>query len=65
MSLYAQALIGVGPLGAVQAGFLAERLGAPIAMAIGAVIAGAVVVGIRILTPEVFSVRQPSQTART
>jgi MFS family permease len=63
MSLYAQALIGVGPLGAVQAGFLADRLGAPIAMAIGAVIAGAVVVGIRILTPEVFSTRAPSPVA--
>ena len=63
MSLYAQALIGVGPLGAVQAGFLAERLGAPRAMAIGAVIAGAVVVGIRILRPEVFSNRAPSPGA--
>jgi MFS family permease len=49
MSLYAQALIGVGPLGAVQAGFLADRLG--------------VVVGIRILTPEVFSTRAPSPVA--
>jgi hypothetical protein len=63
MSLYAQALIGVGPLGAVQAGFLAESLGAPRAMAIGAVIAGAVVVGIRILRPEVFSNRAPSPEA--
>ena len=63
MSLYAQALIGVGPLGAVQAGFLAESLGAPRAMAIGAVIAGAVVVGIRILRPEVFANRAPSPEA--
>jgi len=55
MSLYAQALIGVGPIGAVQAGTLATLFGAPWAMAIGAVIAGAVVVGIRILSPEVFS----------
>ena len=60
MSLYAQALIGVGPLGALQAGFLAQRLGAPRAMAIGAVVAGAVVVAIRILSPEVFSTRAPS-----
>jgi MFS family permease len=55
MSLYAQALIGVGPLGSTQAGALAQWFGAPWAMAIGAVIAGAVVLGIRILRPEVFS----------
>jgi MFS family permease len=63
MSLYAQALIGVGPLGALQAGLLAQQLGAPRAMAIGAVIAGAVVVGIRVLSPEVFSTRAPSLEA--
>jgi MFS family permease len=63
MSLYAQALIGVGPLGALQAGLLAQRLGAPRAMAIGAVIAGAVVVGIRVLSPEVFSTRAPNPEA--
>ena len=55
MSLYAQALIGVGPIGSTQAGALAQWLGAPWAMAIGAVAAGAVVVAIRILRPEVFS----------
>jgi MFS family permease len=55
MALYAQALIGVGPVGALQAGALAQRYGAPWAMAIGAVIAGAVMVGIRFLRPEVFS----------
>jgi len=55
MSLYAQALMGVGPLGSTQAGGLATLLGAPWAMAIGAVIAGAVVLGIRILRPEVFA----------
>jgi MFS family permease len=64
MSLYAQALIGVGPVGALQAGALAQRYGAPWAMALGAVIAGAVMVGIRILRPEVFSLPdQPSQTS--
>jgi MFS family permease len=64
MSLYAQALIGVGPVGALQAGALAQRYGAPWAMAIGAVIAGAVMVGIRILRPEVFSLPdQPSQAS--
>src|SRR2546430_16082516 len=41
MALYAEALIGVGPLGATQAGALATLLGAPWAMAIGASIAGA------------------------
>jgi MFS family permease len=55
MSLYAQALIGVGPLGSTQAGALAEWLGAPWAMAIGSVIAGAVILAIRVLRPEVFS----------
>jgi MFS family permease len=55
MSLYAQALIGVGPLGSTQAGVLAEWLGAPWAMAIGAVIAGAVIVAIRFVRPEVFA----------
>jgi MFS family permease len=55
MSLYAQALMGVGPLGSTQAGGLATLLGAPWAMAIGAVIAGSVVLGIRILRPDVFA----------
>ena len=55
MALYAQALIGVGPIGSLQAGSLATVLGAPWAMAIGAVIAGAVVTAIRFTRPEVFS----------
>ena len=55
MSLYAQALIGVGPFGSTQAGALATLFGAPWAMAIGAIIAGAVVLGIAIARPEVFS----------
>jgi MFS family permease len=55
MALYAQALIGVGPIGSTQAGALASWLGAPWAMAIGAVVAGAVVVGIRIARPYVFA----------
>lgn len=63
MALYAQALIGVGPIGSLQAGALATKLGAPWAMAIGAVIAGAVILLIRLLTPEVFG--QPSQTSST
>ena len=63
MALYAQALIGVGPIGSLQAGALATRFGAPWAMAIGAVIAGAVILSIRLLTPEVFA--HPSQTSST
>jgi MFS family permease len=54
MGLYAQALIGVGPIGATQAGALATLFGAPWAMAIGSVIAGAVVVAIRLGRPDVF-----------
>jgi MFS family permease len=55
MALYAQALIGVGPIGSMQAGALASLLGAPSAMAIGAIVAGAVIVGIRLARPQVFS----------
>jgi len=55
MALYAQALIGVGPLGSMQAGALATLLNAPWAMAIGALTAGAVLVAVRLLRPEVFS----------
>jgi hypothetical protein len=47
-------------LGSTQAGALAEWLGAPWAMAIGAIVAGAVIIAIRLLRPEVF---QPSQTS--
>src|SRR5437868_12696660 len=55
MALYAQALIGVGPVGSTQAGALATLFGAPWAMAIGAAVAGAVVVAVRLLRPDVFS----------
>jgi MFS family permease len=54
MALYAQALIGVGPFGSMQAGILATLLGAPWAMAIGATIAGSVLLAIRLLRPFVF-----------
>src|SRR2546430_14500549 len=63
MALYAEALIGVGPLGATQAGALATLFGAPWAMAIGATIAGLVVLAIRLLAPQVFG--HPSQTSST
>ena len=63
MALYAEALIGVGPLGATQAGALATLFGAPWALAIGAVLAGAVVLAVRLLKPEVFG--QPRKTSST
>ena len=63
MALYAQALIGVGPIGSTQAGALAAHFGAPWAMAIGAVIAGAVILLIRLLTPEVFGGSQAGAPA--
>jgi MFS family permease len=61
MGLYAQALIGVGPVGATQAGALSSLLGAPWAMAIGAAIAGVVILAIRLITPDVFG--QPTKTS--
>ena len=60
MALYAQALIGVGPIGSTQAGALSTLLGAPWAMAIGAAVAGAVVLAVRILRPEVFAGSTPA-----
>ena len=63
MALYAQALIGVGPIGSMQAGALATLLGAPGAMAIGAVVAGAVVILIRLYKPDVFYPKRTSSKA--
>jgi len=61
IALYAQALAGVAPLGNLFAGGVATLLGAPWAMAIGASIAGLVVLGIALLRPETFS--QPRKTS--
>jgi MFS family permease len=61
MALYAEALIGVGPVGATQAGALASLLGAPWALAIGALVAGAATLAVRLLRPEVFG--YPSKTS--
>jgi MFS family permease len=63
MAIYAQALIGVGPIGSTQAGALATLFGAPWAMAIGAMVAGAVILGIRLRRPEVFATRRRAPTA--
>ncbi len=65
MALYAQALIGVGPIGSTQAGALASWLGAPLSMAIGAIVAGAVIVAIRLMLPEVFASGYPKRTSST
>jgi MFS family permease len=63
MALYAEALIGVGPIGATQAGALASIFGAPWAMAIGASVAALAVLAVRLLTPQVFG--QPMKTSST
>jgi MFS family permease len=55
MAFYAQAVMGVGPLGATQAGALASFLGPPAAMAIGAGISAVVLVAVRLLSPAAFT----------
>jgi MFS family permease len=54
MALYAQSLMGVGPVGSFQAGALAHFLGAPFAMCFGAVVSGSFVTLSRVLRPGVF-----------
>jgi len=55
MALYAQSVMGTGPIGAMQAGTLASLLNPPAAMAIGAVVAGGVLLSVRLLTPAAFT----------
>jgi MFS family permease len=57
MAIYAQAMMGVSPIGSSQAGALASipGFGAPWAMAIGAIVAGGFILAIRVLRPEVFT----------
>jgi len=55
MALYAQAMLGGGPVGAAQAGAVASVFGAPNAMILGAVVAGLTVVAIRLWRPAVFT----------
>lgn len=55
MAFYAQSVMGTGPIGATQAGALASLLSPPGAMAIGAGIAGAVLVAIRLTSPAAFT----------
>ena len=63
MALYMQAFAGMSPIGNVQAGLLASLFGAPWSMAVGAIVAGASLVGISTVTPEVFG--QPKTTSST
>jgi MFS family permease len=63
MAFYAQAMMGVGPLGALQAGVLATALGAPAAMSIGAAISALVLVAVRVWQRPVFTL-QPEVAAR-
>jgi MFS family permease len=64
MALYAQALMGVGPVGSFQAGALAHFFGAPVAMGFGAVVSALFVGVSRLLRPEVFRREAPEETFR-
>jgi MFS family permease len=63
MALYAQALMGVGPVGSFQAGALAHFFGAPVAMAFGAVVSAIFVGATRLARPAVFKADPPEGTA--
>ena len=54
MALYAQAMMGTGPLGSTQAGALAFAFGPPVAMITGSIVAGSVLAAIRLARPVVF-----------
>ncbi len=62
MALYAQALMGVGPVGSFQAGTLAHFFGAPVAMAFGAVVSALFVGASRLARPAVFKADPPATT---
>jgi MFS family permease len=55
MAFYAQAMMGVGPLGATQAGVLASIFGAPAAMWVGAAACALVIVAVRACYSAVFT----------
>lgn len=61
MAFYAQAVMGMGPIGATQAGALASLFGAPFAMAVGAAIALSLLVAVRLLRSDVFTL-DPSES---
>jgi MFS family permease len=55
MAFYAQAVMGVGPIGATQAGALSSLLSPPAAMAIGAGVAGLLLLAVRLFSPDAFT----------
>lgn len=55
MAFYAQAVMGVGPLGATQAGALASALSPPAAMAVGAGLSAVVLVAVRLVNAASFT----------
>jgi MFS family permease len=55
MAFYAQAMMGVGPLGAMQAGVLASIFGAPAAMWAGASACALIIIAMRFVFREVFT----------
>src|SRR5207237_1454094 len=55
MAFYAQAMMGVGPLGATQAGVLALIFGAPTAMWVGAAACALVIIAVRACYSAVFT----------
>src|SRR5215831_8393933 len=55
MAFYAQAVMGMGPLGATQAGALASWIGPPLTMAIGAGVSAVVLVAVRLFSPAAFT----------
>jgi MFS family permease len=65
MALYAQALMGVGPVGSFQAGTIAHFFGAPVAMSFGAVVSAVFVGATRLLRPAVFRADLPEDGFKT
>jgi MFS family permease len=61
MAFYTQAVMGLAPLGAIQAGALASLLGAPVAMAVGVGLAAVVLLGVRVLSPNAFTL-EPTES---
>jgi len=64
MALYAQALMGVGPVGSFQAGTIAHFFGAPVAMTFGAVVSALFVGASRLSRPAVFRADLPEDGIR-
>ncbi len=62
MALYAQAVMGVGPIGATQAGGLAALFGPPVALAVGATLAGLTLIGVRVGRPAVYTAEPVTAT---